>query len=115
MLEEFEADLKKIIIDAGPPTNAALVEVIDTQEDIFPMRIATGHELRQFVVNFQRIWPSVRKARFSATRWNDLIHTALTEIALDCMNFPSSWDGSIQLLDAEGLDLFDAIVEVVRM
>jgi len=114
MLEEFAADFEKIVVDAGPPTNAALVQVIDTQEDLFPTQSTTSFEVLQFVLNFQRTWPSIRRARFPATRWLDLIHTVLPEIALNGIDFRSSWDRSIQLLDALGLDLFYIIEKVVK-
>jgi hypothetical protein len=113
-LEEFAADFKKIIVDGGPPTNAPLAQVIDTHEDRYPMRSNAGFDVLQFVRNFQRTWPSVRKARFTATRWEDVLHRHITQIDLDGIDFRSSWDRSIELLDAEGLDLFEVVEELVK-
>ena len=113
-LEEFAADFEKIIVAIGPPTNAALAYVIDTQEDINPARRAYGFDIRQFVRSFQRTWPSVRKARFTATRWNDLIRIYAAQIPLSAIASGFSVDQSIELLDAEGLDLFEAYEKVVK-
>ena len=112
-LEEFVADFEKIIVDVGPPTSAALSRVIDTQENRNPARSQYGFNIPQFVRSFQRTWPSVRKATFTAARWNDLIHICTTQLPLSTDNSSFSWDRSIELLDAEGLDLFEAFEEVV--
>jgi hypothetical protein len=113
-LEEFTADFEKIIVDAGPPANAALAQVTGTQERINIMRIVHGFDILYFAQNFQRTWPSVRKAKFTAPRWRDLIRANSTQIPLDNIYYYDSWDRSIELLDAQGLDLFEAFEEVAQ-
>ena len=110
-LEEFTADFEKIIVDVGPPTTAALAQVIDTQEDGNPVRSAHFLDILHFVRSFQRIWPSVRKATFTGARWDDLVHSYAAEIPLSTIG---SGFSSIELLDAEGLDLFEALEEVEK-
>jgi len=111
-LEEFAADFEKIIVEVGPPTNATLAYVTDTREDRNPARNDFG--ILNFVRSFQRTWPSVRKAKFTAARWNDLVHMYATQIYFSTNDSRFSWDRSIELLDAEDLDLSEAFEEVVK-
>ena len=113
-LEEFTADSEKIIVDAGPPTNAPLAHVTDTYDGRSLIRSVHGLDVLQFARDFQRTWPSVRKATFTATRWKDLLYMYAMQYPLDTIDSCSSWDRSIELLDADGLDLFDAFEEVVK-
>lgn len=113
-LEEFTADSEKIIVYAGPPTNAPLAQVTDTYESRNIIRSVHGIDVLQFARDFQRVWPSVRKAKFTGTRWKDLLYAYAMQYPLNPIDSCSSWDRSIELLDADGLDLFDAFEEVVN-
>jgi len=109
-LEEFTADLEKIIVDAGPPTHAALAQVTSVQERINRMPM---DDILQFSRDFQRTWPSVRKITFTAARWKGLLHIYSTTSLANIYTY-DSWDRSIEVLDAEGLDLLEEYKEVVN-
>ena len=113
-LEEFAADFKRIILEAGPSIDAALAQIIDTQEDRYPFRGITGPGLLEFIRHFRSSWPSVQKARFTAARWRDLFCTYIPRIDISGSDLRIARDLSIELLDAEGLNLFEVIGETVK-
>jgi len=110
-LEEFTADLEKIIVHGGPPTHAALARVTTTQEGTGAMAFG---DMLQFAREFQRTWPSVRKAKFTAIRWRALLSVYSTQVPFANNDPCDSWDRSLELIDAEGLDLFEEYKEVVK-
>ena len=113
-IEEFTADFKRLILKAGPSINAALAQIINTQEERYPFRGITGPGLLEFIRDFRTSWPSVQKARFTAARWRDLICTYIMRIDINGSDLHAARDLSIELLDAEGLNLFEVIGEIVK-
>ena len=103
-LGEFAADFKRIILETGPSINAALAQIIDTQ-DRHPLRSTTGSGLLQFIRDFRSSWPSVREARLTATRWRDLSCTDITRIDASGSDLRVAQDLSIGLPNVEGLNL----------